>query len=245
MIQSKLTTESKFALLLTEEALRRFTNLVNFNGATVYLKAKCSDGVDRQFPDLEALLAYENPNKRKITHITILAESEKGYQQSGEAISVEVRLGDLSWRTMQITVWGEDKFVTKTGDDLRELGIECRPWYWPCHAIDFLKLSFYICIATGLIGTALLTFMKFSASGIESLTIFASIKAFAAGIFYGILLNLMFLLLGKLRDFVFPRVVFEIGQQKRKEAILEKVRWTVVIGSLAALGRAAFLATFR
>lgn len=209
---------------------------MSFQEATVYFAARCADTVERQFPDLDSLLDYENSNKRKITQLGIAARDDTK--------SVEIRFGELSWRTMQIIANGDDKFVTEIADDLRELGVECRPWYWPCYAIDFTKLFFFITLMSGFIGVAILAFAKINKTGLESLTAIAMTRSIASGLFYGCVINLVIFALGKMRDIVFPRVVFEIGCQKRRKAILEKVRWTVVIGSLAALGRAAFLSTF-
>jgi hypothetical protein len=188
------------------------------------IKAKCADGLERDFPDLKRLLEYENPRDRGIASLSITARSEdfKKY--------VEVSFVQHRWETISVSIKGAETTVARLKEELSEIVDGTKPWYWPLAEVDFSNVAtlvFSICLGM-IISIQLTVDLKTRPSDFELTN---SIMGSVIGV---IAMGIAWLCVKKLNRFwqrFFPLAVFMIGQEIKKFEETEKVRWGIIVAS--------------
>lgn len=122
-MQTNIKRKCAHAVVLNEEELRAISELLVTNYGELAISAECSEGSSLQTADLEEILAFENPNFRKIIAMAIGAGANHK-----ERCTVTIR--EQSFTSCEIEISdGNDGRALKVADELTKRLKECKPFY--------------------------------------------------------------------------------------------------------------------
>lgn len=217
------------ALVVAPDDLRRLNNIVKAMLGDVEYEISCSDHIKRDFADLDALLAYDNPPSRRIMAIRLsrLHSFNKSFQ---------LKL-DTTPSNVFISINGDEETVSKLSEAVEDRLAAMKPWYSFLVRADFLvfgillyfaaHLALLVAATTGVFGPAAdapsqSTLRGTATGGLIVIGIIAAILVIGG-------------LLNSLRARLFPLAVFLVGQGDQRHRHLEMIRQSVVIGAAVSL----------
>lgn len=237
----KSHSENK-AVYVREDELQYFHEFLSEMFANVNYRARCVDDSTIEFKSLEELLSYENPDFRKIKCIEIFGDNEDssskyynpyvsfknnfefslGSKYSSQTMSYDFHFNDLN---------KANRFESELKSRLKEI----RPWYWFLAKFDFF------------LGISSVWFIFSMISGISSIkekignqqptnTPDLTINEYLVLAFIGV--GLVFAIsypLNKIKNYLFPKTVIELGRQKKKNRLRLQIIYLVVAVILLGL----------
>jgi hypothetical protein len=216
------------------DVLKRLCTILESNVGNLSIKAHCSDGVQRDFADVEALIDYDNVRSREISRLGLDSRSDDFQKQA----SVRLSSGPLSSVDFSFTAQS-DKLVVEVRQDVLALINELRPWYGIVATVDTLVASlvaFTVLLVGGVVGLLLGIALGFisvtSGSSSPSAPIDRRTAAYGLAVFA--LVGLVWALSG-LKNRLFPVSIFAIGEGLPRHQSQETWRWVVVVGFLVSL----------
>jgi len=194
--------------------------------------ASCAGELDIEFSDVKELIQYENAKSTKLQSLRIRAKSDDWEKEA------RVSLRDSEFQSLEVEVTGSLQTAPRHRDELGEIFEGSKAWYWPVYKVNFIA----VVIALYFLLLVSVNIWKI----IEKGTIFweaeKSSGSSSGGSFFLILLVFaVAVLLNRIRNFLFPRMAFSIGQEVRRLQVLEKIQWGVVVAFLVSLFAGAFL----
>ena len=218
----------KHAFVLEREQVRKICRLLQDRVAPPSISAKCADGIAREFPDINQLLEYENPRKRRIVALTFSSNTKDWTKRA------QVSFAAHSWATVSVSISGAETSVLRLKDELGEVVDGTKPWYWRFARIDFFIAALIVwCVAGSLLGIYAnhegAPTVKQAVTLIYAFSVIGVVSAALGG------LALLGWGLICLRDRYFPLALFRIGQEARRFETDDKVRWTIMIGFAVSL----------
>ena len=214
----------KQAFVVSPADLKKLVELLQRRIGKVNISADCIDEIEREFKTIKDLIAYENSKSKRIRSIHLRARSDD-YSRS---TTIVFRKPSWPWNGVSIDITGGEDVVSRLKEKVLDVFSGMRPWYsW----IAFADLG-----AIFLIGYFMLFFIFQISIWFEWTPVLdspPSASSKARGTVIGTLFLLVVLLglwgFHRLRGFLFPKLVFTIGQEESRFKLLEKIRWGVVI----------------
>lgn len=230
-MEIKKSFQENKALYVKEKQLSYLHNFLKGYFKNINYKAECSDDSTIEFQSLEELFTYENPKFRRIDQLEILADNkgrDKGFYNPFGTLDkeFELQLGvKYSSRTISYKLSFQDlqkvnSFETELKDRIKNI----RPWYWPFVKFNFATGIFIIWFLISFLGGVYSLKQKFEGN-LESSQVDLSlneiivVSIIGIGITYAIAYPL-----NKVKEYVFPRSIIEIGEEKE----VSKFRFQVV-----------------
>lgn len=197
----------KEPFVLTARDLRKVDRVL---GSSVTYTVKCSDGLKREFTDVEQLIQYENPPEREIWWVVI---SSKSYSPKRSAV---ISLGPYDEN--EVDIRGPENEVIQLSLAVKDCLIGMRPWYAHITKFNFgMKMS-------ALIFATLLFLTNHSLSELST----------TDGMIWVILATIVLFIVSHILEGLkarfFPKAVFAIGQGAKRYDDQEKIRLTVIVG---------------
>ena len=226
-MKAKWSISKEGAFVCEAEDLERLTRLLDSEVGELSWEIACADGVTRSGENVATLLEFDNAPNRKIQRLRLHAGGYLGQR------SASVQLGGR-FDVLDASIEGPAEFVNQLRPALESQLSGLRVWYGRVTGIDFhlatlfllilLALTMYLAFLFGFIESSNEPPLTSRRAQVIVVTAIAGISVLPWG-------------LSKIRDRLFPRATFAIGQGKRRHENLEKVRWGVIIAfgvSLAA-----------
>jgi hypothetical protein len=195
------------------------------------LELDCSDGIARSFDTVDAVIQYENPVSKSIRSFRIRAYSKDMLEKATFSLSAR----DSS--SMFISLEGVEQHVREVKEAIDDRIDAMRPWYSWLTRMDFITMAIFGCLFGYL---ALLVLIALGGvatptpkpatddprgTAVAFLIVFG---VFAAALVGGWLGNII-------RNTVFPKGTFAIGQGEERFRRQENIRWVVIVGFLVSL----------
>jgi hypothetical protein len=201
------------AFVLRRDDLQKLHKIIYLADDVCSFEIVCTDGLTREFRDLNELLEYENPPSKAIRTLSI--ESRSGDWNRSASIRFSAKDRD----NIHIRLRGSEEEVSKYTAKIDDFFPSVSPWY------GWISITRFVAIAYAL-GVFILVIAALS--GYVSIVVSESpldkvrFMFYNMGIFYiplavGSLLN-------KLRDWAFPLSVFAIGQGNERHQRKERLR---------------------
>jgi hypothetical protein len=209
--------------VLTEASLKKLDEEFGRFGDKVTYRVDCVDELRREF-DLKKLLAYDNAPKKAIRAIAIGVDKENDFSRCA---TMRLRQSPFL-AAINLSVSGPESEVEKLNDAIKSILAGMRPWYWWLAKYSILLVVAGLYLALYFLLLAVLLIMRLTGR-------IGPIKDEGAeswGFIFGAWI-VVFAVLGALdciKSKLFPRATFAIGQGLNRYQVLEKIRWTVVIG---------------
>ena len=227
-ISTSRTSDLTIPFVLTEGSLKKLDEALGRFADKVAYRVDCADELQREL-DLKKLLAFENAPKKAIT--TITADATKEGDNLRGAI---VRLRQSSFRATIILVFrGPESEVEKLSDAVESILAGMRPWYWWLAKHPFVNLVLAVPLPLMVVMYSLEVWwnrigrsqITFRGGALAGLVILGAALLNTAAIFALVWFT----------SKLFPRATFAIGQGLSRYNVLEKIRWTIVIGFFVSL----------
>jgi len=220
----------KQSFVLKPEHIRNVFESLNTKIGSIEISTHCEDGINRNFSSTDQLLSYSNPPKSKIQSISLRARSDDHKK------SARIVFSNDNWRPIQFEVQGPEDIVIILKDDFINKVVMTKAWYDRFARLDIFWLIYGIGIATFVI---LLLCIAIGILTSEKPTTDKSIpKEQAMDWLIGMsgvgFLGFVGLLISRLKGKLFPIGTFAWGGAAEKHELLEKVRWTIVIGFIVS-----------
>ena len=213
-------------MLVDEASLGKIEALLKRKIDKPKITASCVDKTEHEFSSVNTLAKYENSKGKRIESIRFWA-----IKDSDRSKQARVSLTSYNFRTLEIEVTGTQATAPKVRDELEEICEGIRVWYWPIYKIDFVLLMlgalFFLWLIANIIvriqqGTLVLNNTNTNSDDALGILVAVAIIAVGSAVHF-------------LRDRLFPRLTFLIGQEIRRHETLEKVQWGIVIAFIVSL----------
>ena len=222
--------ELSHAFVVKPDELKKLVELLQNRIGKVDISADCVDKIEREFNTVKELIAYENSKSKRIQRIHLSARSDN-YSKSATIVFRDSFLMGVS-----INVNGREDVVSRLKEEMLDIIAGMRPWYSWIACVDLVKTFFIILVIPFIILPIFILFEWILISDSSS-SDSEIVKGSAIWTLFGLSTLLCFWGLRRLRGFLFPKVVFTIGQQESRFKLLEKVRWIAVsLGVSLAVG---------
>lgn len=212
--------------------LEAISRLLERNVGPIQIRINCVDDIEREVPDIGALLQYENPKSKEILDLRIDSKS------TDLSSTASIKFSASRWRGIEIDVCADEDSVSRVKTGLLDIIDGARPWYSPIQGVDFAfagAVAIFFLIFTALL-IPLFTKTQPARSkrsskqtdkqnAIAMLVVFGTVVAVST---LGYILNLV-------RDSWFPYAVFAIGQGDTRFQNLERWHWGFLIAVVASL----------
>jgi hypothetical protein len=221
-----ITKKIKHSLLIEESELRALFNFLSSKYEKFWITTRCIDGSALETIVIDDFFNFENPNKKRIRSITIRAFSS----DFDERVFLDIITdGSLlfSYNKTELTVESRSQETAEivTNTILSRL-FEMKPWY------DFLaRYPIYNVLLVFFLGISPLVFLGYFLGFIRSSNI--SIKLPLEEVLGVIFLFVMGFLsvetiLYTIQCYLFPKIFFMIGKQKKGMEI--RIKWRYFLG---------------
>ena len=207
------------AFVVGPSELKKLTNLLQDSVGEVKITAGCADGISREFETVDRLIEYENPKRKEILNVRLLALA----QRSGVDSLAMVDLG-RSFKGIDINFTGCEDTVSRLKEKTLDILTGTRPWY--------NRLSY---ISFGGVFVALLWWFGWDIVWRYPSVIIETVPSILAGLIAVVLGIILWFSGNKLGNYFFPYAVFTIGQGKSRFENKERFQWSVGIPLLISL----------
>lgn len=218
---SKLHIENK-AILLEESEMIQLKKFFEKNYSRVYYSAKCIDDTKIDFDNFDDLIEYENPDFRKIISLIIYADNKT--EESNDVLSrygaeFEINIGSkYSSQTLEYRLNSDDHTkATHFESELKLRLKSIRPWYWLISKTSFSVVT--MVFSFGFLALQGIRYAYLRNKGItiveskSNITTSETIIYVVLGILFVVLLIIG---LDKIKEYLFPKTLIKLGQQKNR-----------------------------
>lgn len=239
---AKAYSENK-AVYVRHEELRYLHEFLTNSFSNVSYSANCIDDSTIHFNNIEELLSFENPNFRKIRSLEIYGDNEDGESKFYKPYltyknNLRIILGDKHMTSTISYKFNLNDLDTanRLENELKLRLKEFRPWYWFLAKFNFvLGISaawFILSMLTGILSIQ----EKIEKMPIQKTSPDLSLNEHLVIIFAGIaLIYSISYPLNKIKEYVFPKTVIELGRQKKRNNNRHQVIYLIFIGVFLAL----------
>lgn len=234
--RSPVPERVKHALLIKEDDLRYLQSYLarTFDDGIAY-HARCLDGTELRFEDIEDLISYENPKFRRVVEIAMEC-------RHGDKLSLDLQVGvtysfflDLPFRRESAiyTIYSDDDGeLMKIRSELSRRFESMRPWYSILTLVNSIFILLVPLFLYALLARTYSIIMKLFFAPPESVSTIQGYTfgdVFAPAILFGAILLSLGMVVDRIREFFFPRVFIVIGRQKDEWQKRGKVLNVVVV----------------
>jgi hypothetical protein len=207
--------------VLTADDLTKLCGSLGSSVDKILFKVECADKLEREFPSLEELLRFENPPKKDIQSLRIIARSK-------EETFTLIKFDKSPIRNIYVLVESNEESVINISDSLEERLAAMKPWYgFLAHLKIWLLINLVLFLL--FIGIFLPKLIRATDFSKLSAPFYAlAIIAVIAGAYLGVISTNKY-------QVVFPMGVFAIGQGVKRHKDKELIRTTVIIAFFISL----------
>ena len=187
--------------------------------------ALCTDGVERNFTEINDLLSYENSRARAISELTLTAISAN--RESRGSIS----FGGRYSTTISGSALGPEESVISCRQALEDTIDGCRPWFSPIVRFDLIDVVWVGFMFSFLV----LSLMAGESKKSQPMSLDKAL--FSALIVVGVLAVIALVVFGlhRLQRRYFPYKTFALGEGESRFAVDENIRWVVIVGFVVSI----------
>lgn len=238
-MKASVSINVRTSALVDESDLKKISELLADRIGDVSFHLDCADEVERTATGLKELMKYENAYPSRIVRLRIRAIGEKPFEKSAV-----VDFAGKMFRDVWVTIEGRDDVVSRLRNDLSEVIHGMRPPYAILHSISFGRIAFGLCVGFLLMMGSWGTFFAIKTNDEKVLSVSEYVNGLClmlicVGVFVGSGFGVDWLLRK-----VFPKMVFLIGQERRRYDSLEKFQWGVVISGVLGIITSALFVIF-
>jgi hypothetical protein len=225
------------SIYIKEEHLKYFQSFLKSYYKNINFKVKCNDDTIIEFENLNELLSFENPDFRKIITVEIFADNEDSDSKYYRPFSIgndgfHIKLGsNHDFETLSYDFMFKDLDVVNGFENqLKQRLTEMRPWYWLLSKFNFILGISAIWTLYALYLGVLSIQRKVTYPASVQNQIDLTINEYVVVTIFGILLiYLVSFPLNKIKDYLFPNQVIEIGRQSNKNKMRLQIIYIVFI----------------
>jgi hypothetical protein len=231
-MEASYSTTLDTAFVIRPEELTRLGKLLETHVGNVKCRADCSDGISRDFSDINDLVQYENPRSKEIVSLHLVA-------RSGDLLkNATIDLSSSKWRSITLDFRAGEDAVSGLKAGTLDIIDGSRPWYGIVRNVDFIFIglaAFALLWLSVLIAAARSRIVSATKKASEG----SSTKVLAMGQLLIVVVMLAIVSVGVafnfFRDSWFPRAVFAIGQGRSRFETLERFQWNFLIAITASV----------
>lgn len=228
------------ALVISPSDFKKLVELLQRRVGKVNIRVDCVDSIEREFKTAKDLIAYENPKSKRIQRIYLTARSDD-YSKSA---TIVFRDSSYVGTGISIDITGREDVASRLKEKVLDVLSGMRPWYSWIARVDLVKTFAIVFIIPFIILPIFILFEWIPVSDSPPSNS-ANVKGSAISILFLLSTLLCFWGLHQLRGFLFPKIVFAIGQGESRFKLLEKTRWVVVIGFGVSFAAGLLLLIFK
>jgi hypothetical protein len=228
-METRIYRSAKHALLVSREDIEGIANFLSERYQRLEFSAHCTDGSTLTTKIANELLDFENRNDRRIDELKL------EFRQNDVEERGDVESGDHGFRLCRWTVWSNDdglaqQIATELGQRIRAT----RPWYsWisrtrPSYVLPALMVVF------GVIATwhDLIVTGRFASTSHPTPDFWEMLNVLLP---FALVLVIAVLFFDKVWSWMFPKLWFLIGRQRREFEKRERVRRWIFGGVIGAI----------
>jgi len=220
--------EIRHALVIEEEELLKISGLIAEKYEEIEIIARCSDKTILKSKDINDIIRFENHNFRKIESISI-----KGFNSVEENLYLTIVNRDFISTTAEFSVSSKkEKDLNYILGKLDELFLGAKPWYNFLTKISVFWSLFFplLSIISGVVAILYL-YLKFTGKILQD-TSKLNLSTAEVLLITIIIICLLYIIcspIDKLRGWLFPKLFFLLGRQKKTMEKIESVRKVLFI----------------
>ena len=222
--------ELKQAFVVRPDHLKKLVELLQKHIGKVYISTDCVDKIKRDFETVEDLIGYENPKSKRISRLHLRARSN----DDSKSATIVFRAPLWFQEPVSIDVIGREDVVSILKEQVLDVLSGMCPWYSRIASADLLTIIGVGCWILLFISSIAVLFEWIPVADSPS-SDSKNVKGEAFAIVFCLITLLAIWSFYQLRGFLFPKLVFTIGQGESRFRLLEKVRWGVVITFFVSL----------
>ena len=232
--------ELKHAFVVSPADLKKIVELLEKRIGKVNISVDCVDKIERKFNTVKDLVAYENSKSKRISrlHLRFLADDHSK--------SATIVFRDPFWplEAVSIDIIGREDVVSRLKENVLDVLSGMRPWYNWIARVNLL-ITFTIVLIFLFIILTIFIFFEWIPVSDSAPSNSGIVKGNAISILIPLSTLLCLLGLHRFRGFLFPKIVFAIGQGESRFKLLEKIRWGVVISFGVSFAAGLLLIIFK
>jgi len=226
-MKTTITKNIKHSLLVEEDSLIALDKFLRSKYSEIKIIAKCDDGSSLETNDLGEILSFENSNFRKVYQLTIDAEND--YRDS---ISITMRSAKFfGTAEFDLTSESDERAVFVTEEVIKRFK-DMKPAYDWITRIDILLV---VAIVFAIPGLLLSTLRALDVLPPSSPSKLSGMEGFNVSL---VLAGVIFVVTYPIRkgiDYLFPKVFFLLGKQKKNFETILKWRNIIFVGIILAI----------
>ena len=228
------------AFVVSPDHLKKLVELLQDRIGKVNIRAGCVDEIEREFKTINDLIAYENSKPKRIRRLHLSAQSDDDSKSS----TIVFGNDPGSSTKMSISIVGHEDVVLRLKEEVLDRLSGMRPWYsW----ITTIKRRTKLTIVSSIPWSIFIAAIYFEWIPVSDSAISDSVKK---KIYIFTVLSCFLFMLGiwaleYFHRFLFPNVVFTIGQEKARFKLLEKIRWGVIVSFGVSFAAGLLLLIFK
>lgn len=225
MKKISISKDVNHSLLVDEGELKSLCDYLATKYDRLELTASCVDGTTLETSAVDDIVQFDNPTPRKIKGLTI--DALKSYE---ERVSIDIDGGNLlGGGSFTIKSLSDEDALVISSEILSKFA-EMKPWYdlFARYKITYFILGF---LAVVLIGISFGVTFGFTPKTSSQITFDQWVVGFVIAI---VIVNFGFWI-NALQRYLFPRVFFLLGKQKRTMETIISVRKYVFSGVILAI----------
>lgn len=226
----RYSEELKQAFVVGPNDFKKLVELLQKRIGKVDISVNCVDEIERKFNTVKEVIDYENPKPKEIRRIHLSTQSDD-YSKSASIVFRDSRWYNLG---VSINVNGREDVVSRLREEIYDIAVGMRPWYNLIASVNLAKLYVIgICLLLSILSISVLfEWVPVSDSPSSDSN---TVKESAFQILFPLVTGLCLWGFYWLRDFLFPKGVFALGQGESRHKHMEQVRWGVVITFIVSL----------
>lgn len=226
--QIDFTRELKNSFAVDEKGLEQLEKLLAERIGGAEITVTCIDDAKRKFNGTTQLFQYQNEPGRKIVALKMTANGEDKF--------AHFEFIGKGWFTgTRITISAREDVASRLRDEALTVIVGMNRWYSPVNRFEWYQLFGIGGLAVASIPLSQVMYVATSdkppgSEVLRSMTRSLAIAGGSAGVVV-VLTPIIVMLMRR----VFPVGTFLIGQGKKRDEVLEKIRWVIVSVSLSGL----------
>jgi hypothetical protein len=244
-VEAHFFLELPQAFVAGEGEVNKLANLLSARIGALEIRADCADNTSRTFKTVEELGAFENPENRKIRQLVLSARSEDFRKRATIDLS-GLRWGGITrWGGISLDLVADDDILLRLRPEVLELIGGMRPWYALLHRLNFVYIAALAYLLLWFTSLLLVSYKWVAVDNTAQLDSTGSARAQLVVLLTVAVLLVVGFGLNRLRDSLFPRAVFLIGQEKSRFQHLERVQWGIIIAFTVSLAAGILIAVWQ
>ncbi|MCR9230463.1 MAG: hypothetical protein NXI29_05580 [bacterium] len=227
-MQSSFDKEYNVVFAVDKDSISRIFDLLKSKICDPEIKIECIDNTTHVMTSVAKLFDYANARDKRIKKLTISAFN---FSPSRKSASVTFNDKNALWRGISIRIEARNDVVDRMKNDLFDIIDGVKPWYHHAPKFNFVAIGLFLVFFTSLAVSVLkklgyITLTENKGFDISEFNLFMMATLLYVVVLY--FLNLI-------RDFIFPRAVFLIGNEIKRYDTIIRVQWGVIISGIVAI----------